>query len=34
VGYPGSMKDFIFIALSVGFFVVAIAYAYFCEKVR
>ncbi len=33
-GYAGRMNDFIFVALAVGFFVLAIVYAYFCEKVR
>jgi len=28
------MNDFVFIAISLGFFAVAIAYVYFCEKVR
>jgi hypothetical protein len=26
--------DTVFIALAVGFFVLAVAYAYFCQKVR
>ncbi len=34
MGYAARMNDFIFIMLSVGFFALAIAYAYFCEKVR
>jgi hypothetical protein len=28
------MNDFAFISISVGFFAVSVAYAYFCEKVR
>jgi len=28
------VSDFIFIALSVTFFVLCVAYTYFCEKVR
>jgi len=28
------MNDLIYIGISLGFFVVAIAYVYFCEKVR
>jgi len=28
------MNDFVFIAITLAFFVLAIAYAYFCEKVR
>jgi len=28
------MNDLIFISLSVAFFVIAAAYAHFCEKVR
>jgi len=28
------MSDFAFVALSVAFFVVALAFAYFCGKVR
>jgi hypothetical protein len=27
-------NDFVFLALSVAFFVLAAVYAYFCEKVR
>lgn len=27
-------NDFAFVALTVAFFVLAIAYAYFCQKVR
>jgi len=27
-------NDFIFIGISVAFFVLAVAYAWFCEKVR
>jgi hypothetical protein len=30
----GAMNDFVFLAISIGFFAVAIAYAWFCEKVR
>jgi len=28
------MSDAVFILVSVGFFAVCVAYAYFCEKVR
>jgi len=28
------MNDFAFIAITLAFFVLAIAYVYFCEKVR
>jgi len=28
------MNDLVFIGISLGFFAVAIAYVYFCEKVR
>jgi len=28
------MNDFAFVSISVGFFAVSVAYAYFCEKVR
>jgi hypothetical protein len=34
VSYAARMNDFIFVALSVGFFALCVAYAYFCEKVR
>jgi hypothetical protein len=27
-------NDFVFVALSIAFFALAAAYAYFCEKVR
>ena len=27
-------NDFVFVALAVAFFVLAVAYAYFCQKVR
>jgi hypothetical protein len=29
-----SVSDLVFVALSLGFFAVAVAFAYFCEKVR
>ncbi len=29
-----TMNDYVFILISVGFFVLAVGYAYFCEKVR
>jgi len=28
------MNDFVFVAVSVGFFALAVAYVYFCGKVR
>jgi hypothetical protein len=30
--HPSTMGDFTFIAISVAFFAVAIAYAYFCDR--